>query len=563
MGNIDTPVTAITENNEEINDNTDVGITAERIVSPIYANTGLEIVGDIASENVTAIAENHEIAENQEEINDNTDVVITAESIVSPVSANTGLEIVGDIASGKLGNIDVILVYNDIVASASLQIAEIFAETVTNDVIVLDTNVAGLVIPVFNTQIDEQTALDLGNGVTVHVANVAGLDVMVDTQAEEQTTDQTEDLVQIGVVDGEVMNNIAPDAVITPKSEVKKTDLHTPGEATVANPHIAVADNYNEEIGSDTPQIEIPGEFVNHSNIPVHIYNTMVKHTDIVASAVEDILTTTVVKFNDTADVQHPAVKKQTGSLNMASPATDITPQTEADKNSGNMNVRAEEDVHDSVLGAPAMMAKEVSGDVMNHMASDAALVTTDADTVNCELELRKPAIVTVLCSPNTHSAVKTGSKKGMVLSLDMDKPKMSAVELTTEKKTMVNHNTQVDQTGEIDKQENEPVGEFVNHSQAVIEALDTALVADARFLDTQGEVDNQENGSVAIKALDTALVADARFLDTRGEVDNEKQSKYSLVPALLSITTIMSQDTIESLLESSSKSRNLYYYHQ
>ena len=78
----------------------------------------------------------------------------------------------------------------------------------------------------------------------------------------------------------------------------------------------------------------------------------------------------------------------------------------------------AEEDAHNSVPGAPA----EVRGDVMNHMASDAALVTTDADTVNCELEhksaeLRKPAIVTVLCSPNTHSAVKTGSKKGMVLS--------------------------------------------------------------------------------------------------------------------------------------------------
>ena len=43
-------------------------------------------------------------------------------------------------------------------------------------------------------------------------------------------------------------------------------------------------------------------------------------------SAVEDdiLITTDIVKFNDTADVLHSAVKsKQTGSLNVASPATD------------------------------------------------------------------------------------------------------------------------------------------------------------------------------------------------------------------------------------------------
>ena len=36
-----------------------------------------------------------------------------------------------------------------------------------------------------------------------------------------------------------------------PKSEVKKTDLSTLGEATVANSYVAVADKSNEEIGSD------------------------------------------------------------------------------------------------------------------------------------------------------------------------------------------------------------------------------------------------------------------------------------------------------------------------
>merc|ERR1712105_92243 len=53
---------------------------------------------------------------------------------------------------------------------------------------------------------------------------------------------------------------------------------------------------------------------------------------------------------------------------------------------------------------------------------------------------------------------------------------------------------------------------EFVNHSQEVIEALDTALEADARFLDITGEIDNQENGSVG------------EFVNhIPGEVDNQE----------------------------------------